>query len=118
MRFTEVDKGKIDALVDVGWSGRRIAIYYKWRNSSVINYVTECKKTGGFINRIYKFGHRKKISPTIDRLICRSVLGSAEKRRIFSNQISHSLASASINVSVRAVRRRLVESGLNSRFAK
>ena len=37
MGFTEVDKGRIAALVDEGWNGRRIARRFKWNKNSVQN---------------------------------------------------------------------------------
>ena len=118
MRFSDTDKGRIAALVDQGWSGRRIARRYKWGARQVQRLVNEYKSTGNFENRMHRTGRKRITSKATDRVITRSVLGSPEKRRISSKKISSDLAGSGIQVSSRTVRRRLQEVGLNSEIAK
>ena len=65
-----------------------------------------------------RIDRRKKASLATGRLIRSSVRGNPVKHRIYSYQISHSLDSSGIKVSVRTVRRLLVESGLDSRLSR
>ena len=77
----------IEALVDAGWSGKRIARRYNWSKSSVQKYVNEYKKTGKFVSRLFRHRRKRITTPPTDLLISRSVLGSAHNQRKSGTQI-------------------------------
>ena len=115
--LTETDKGMIAGLVDLGWSGRQIASHLKLPKSSVQPYVNEWKSTGQFQSRKKGSGRPRKTTEQTDRLICRSVVGTPQKRGASSSSVAADLLSGGIEVSPRTVRRRLVENGFKSRVA-
>ena len=64
----------------------------------------EYKKTRKFISRLFRRGKKKIATPTDDRWINQSVLGSALNQQKLSVQISRELDDAGERVSPRTVR--------------
>ena len=52
MGSTDMEKSKISALVDQGWSTRRIVRFYNWSKTPVLRYANEYRRTGKFVNKM------------------------------------------------------------------
>ena len=110
-RFTDYEKGIIRARIEDKWGARRIARIYGWKKSSVQYYISAFKQTGTMRSKARNSGRKRKTGARTDRRITRAVLWSPEKRRKGSKRICKELT---LNVTLRTVRNRLKESGLNS----
>ena len=60
MRFTDVEKGKIAALVDLVWGAKRFSRYYKWSKISVLRYVKEYRENVTIVKKGQKLGKKAK----------------------------------------------------------
>eukprot|EP00171_Calliarthron_tuberculosum_P000951 IDg951t1 len=117
MGLTDVQKGIIIARVEDGWGARRIALQYGWAKSTVQDIITRYRQTGNVQSRASNSGRKRITDERTDRLIVRSCIGSPEKRRVTSGQISRNLTATGIQISSSTVRRRLLENGLEGRVA-